>query len=63
MPKRTPVTATAAYDNFQYLLAEMEASLKHGAIQWTAESASAAERRLAKIFAEVVFIANRLRAN
>jgi hypothetical protein len=63
MPKRESgrATAIAAYDNFLYLLAGMEMSLERGTIQWTAESAEAAQHRLANVLAGVMVIAARLR--
>jgi hypothetical protein len=63
MPHRKTSTAVSvtAYDNFLCLLTEMEASLKRGTIQWTAESAETAQRRLANLLADVGAIAMRLR--
>jgi hypothetical protein len=65
MLKRRSNSAVAAiaYDNFLYLLAEMEASFERGAVQWTAESAEAAQRRLVRVLADLSGIAIRLRAN
>jgi hypothetical protein len=62
MPKRVPsqAAAIAAYENFLYLLAGMEVSLERGTIQWTAESAQDAQRRLVHMFAELGVIAARL---
>jgi hypothetical protein len=50
-----------AYDNFLYLLTEMEATIERGGIRWTAESAEAAQHRLANVLADVVAIAVQLR--
>jgi hypothetical protein len=60
MAKRKPDSAAsiAAYENFLYLLAEMEASIARGRIYWTAESA---QRRLVNMFAELGVIAVVLR--
>jgi hypothetical protein len=65
MRKRNPSSAVAvtAHENFLYLLAEMEASLQRGTIQWTAESAEAAQRRVTNLLADLGAIAVRLRVN
>jgi hypothetical protein len=62
MSKRKPNPAArgAAYDNFLYLLAEMERTLERGTIQWTPASALAAQRRLVNMFAELGVIAIRV---
>jgi hypothetical protein len=62
MPKRKsdPAASATGYDNFLYLLSEMEASFARGNIQWTAASARAAQRRLVDVFAELGAIAVRL---
>jgi hypothetical protein len=51
-----------AYDNFLFHLGEMEAAIDRGGIGWTAETADAAQRRLANVLADVGVIAVRLRA-
>jgi hypothetical protein len=65
MPKRGPsqAVATAAYENFLYHLAAMEVSLEHRTIQWTAESAQEAQRRLVHMFTELGVIAARPRGD
>jgi hypothetical protein len=62
MPKRKthPAAGDAAYENFLYLLAEMERALERGTIQWTPASAQSAQRRLVNMFAELGVIAVRL---
>jgi hypothetical protein len=65
VPKRASNAAaeTAAHKDFFYLLAEMEAALARGNIQWTVDEVQAAQSRVADIFAELDAIANRLRTN
>jgi hypothetical protein len=62
MPRRRldPTVAVAAYENFLYLLWEMETSLTRGTIRWTPETAQAARRRLVKVSADLSVIAARL---
>jgi hypothetical protein len=64
MRKRKPGRAAraTAYDNFLFHLMEMEAAIERGGIGWTAETADAAQRRLANVFADVGAIVVRLRA-
>ena len=49
-----PASAVAAYENFLYLLREIEVSIERGNIHWTEESAQSAQRRLADILAKVI---------
>jgi hypothetical protein len=60
-PKPAKAATDAAHGNFLFLMAEMEASLVRGNIQWTAESAQAAQRRLVNMLAELGVIASRPR--
>jgi hypothetical protein len=45
--------------NFLYLLAEMEAAMELGGIEWTAATAANVRERLITVTAEVAIIANR----
>jgi hypothetical protein len=56
-------TADVVYENFLYLLAEMEFALARQKIEWTIESAEAAQRRLEKLATELRAMAAKLRIN
>ena len=47
-------------DNFLFLLAEMEAAVERGGIEWTAAIAVRARERLIAVTSEVAIIAERL---
>jgi hypothetical protein len=47
----------APYENFLYLLAEMEAAIDRGTIRWSPETAKAAQRRLGRLFMRLDAIA------
>jgi hypothetical protein len=49
--------APAPYENFIYLVAELEAALDRRTIHWSAPSVRAAQQRLAKLSAELHQIA------
>ena len=63
MRKHKPgrVARAPAYDNFLFHLVEMEAAIERGDIGWTAETADAAQLRLANVLADVGVIAVGLR--
>ena len=50
-----------SYQLFLYLLAEMEAAIEHGTIQWDAESAVSAQQRLDRLSAILRRIAAEIR--
>jgi hypothetical protein len=62
MPKSRPIP-TVALENFLYLLTEIEASLARGTIRWTPAAVEEAQRRAAKVLADLGAIIARLQAN
>lgn len=52
---------TIEYENFLYILAEIERTIGRGTIPWTVASAEAAHHRFAKLSAEMARVAGKLR--
>jgi hypothetical protein len=47
------------YENFLYLLAEMEVAIERGTIRWSPETAKEARRRLGRLFIQLDLIATK----
>jgi hypothetical protein len=62
-PPRGRPGPDAEYENFLYLLAEMERAIEQGTVAWSVASAEAAHHRLEKLSTELVRIASKLRVN
>ena len=63
MSKRNsgPAASAAVYENFQYLLWEMESAVGRNVIQWSTETAESARRRLENLASALGHIAISLR--
>jgi hypothetical protein len=63
MSKRdsSPVVSTAVYENFLYLLWEIESAVGRNVIQWSTETAESARRRLENLASALNHIAIGLR--
>jgi len=63
MSKRNsgPAASAAVYENFQYLLWEMESAVGRNVIQWSTETADSARRRLENLVSALDHVAIRLR--
>jgi hypothetical protein len=48
-----PTRPSTPYENFLYLLAEMEKALERGSIDWPPGAAKAAQRRIARLFVQL----------
>jgi hypothetical protein len=59
--KSSPAVPTAVYENFLYLLCEMESAVGRNMIQWSTETAESARRRLENLASALDHIAIRLR--
>jgi hypothetical protein len=58
-PLTDPSGPPTPYENFLYLLAEMEAAIERGTIRWPPETAKAARDRLGLLFIRLDLIATR----
>jgi hypothetical protein len=59
--KSSAALSTAVYENFLYLLWEMESTIERNVIQWSTETAESARRRLENLASALDHIAIRLR--